>query len=111
MWRYTGLKDLENIIKASVTSTSAVIVIILMMTQFQGFPRSVFLIDCIVRVFLIGGFRMGIRMGLQYSKQGALPRQRNGDEIKKKNKSRYAGSRTCAARGGLPARPSRAWAS
>jgi FlaA1/EpsC-like NDP-sugar epimerase len=57
-----------------------------MTTQFHGFPRSVFLIDCILTIFLIGGFRMGIRMGLQCIKQGALPWQRNGDEIRKKKR-------------------------
>ena len=51
MWRYTGLKDLENILKASVISSLAIISLILLTHRFQGFPRSVFLIDCILTIF------------------------------------------------------------
>ena len=38
MWRYTSLKDLENIIKASVLSSSSIIIIILMPADLKGPP-------------------------------------------------------------------------
>ena len=45
MWRYTSINDLLNIIKASVSSSLILISGILLLTRFQGFSRSVFLID------------------------------------------------------------------
>jgi len=73
MWRYTGLKDLENIIKASVISSLGIIGLILITSRFEGFPRSVFLIDCILTIFLIGGFRLAIRRSFQINRKGAFP--------------------------------------
>ena len=73
MWRYTGLKDLENIIKASVISSLAIIGLILITSRFEGFPRSVFLIDCILTIFLIGGFRLAIRRSFRINRKGAFP--------------------------------------
>ena len=50
MWRYTSINDLLNIIKAAVTSSLVLISGVLLITHFQGFSRSVFLIDaCFVR--------------------------------------------------------------
>ena len=86
MWRYTSLKDLENIIKASILSSSAIIIIILMTSRFVGFPRSIFVIDCILTIFLIGGFRLGIRLFFQYNKQGLFTRNKNKTGSKKRKK-------------------------
>ncbi|WP_343054627.1 nucleoside-diphosphate sugar epimerase/dehydratase [Desulfobacter latus] len=59
MWRYTSLKDIFDIVKASALSTIFIIVIVLFVTRFEHFSRSVFVIDwcftviglTIVRVF------------------------------------------------------------
>ena len=64
MWRYTSIADLFNIIKAAVTGSLIMIVIILFVHHFEGFSRSVFIIDGGLTVFFIGGFRLGIRIYL-----------------------------------------------
>ena len=61
MWRYTSINDLLNIIKASVSSSLILISGILLLTRFQGFSRSVFLIDIGFTIILIGGLRLFIR--------------------------------------------------
>ena len=62
MWRYTGLVDLSNVIKATLTSSAAIIAIILFLYRFEGFSRSVFVLDWILTFILIGGTRVGIRL-------------------------------------------------
>ena len=62
MWRYTSITDLFSIMKAAVTSSLILGAIILFIHRFEGFSRSVFIIDAFLTVFLIGGFRLGIRL-------------------------------------------------
>lgn len=62
MWRYTSIADLLNIIKAVFTSTMVVMVAILMFHRFEGYPRSVFVIDAILTLIFISGFRLAVRL-------------------------------------------------
>jgi FlaA1/EpsC-like NDP-sugar epimerase len=62
MWRYTSIADLLNIIKAVFTSTMVVMVAILMFHRFEGYPRSVFVIDAILTLTFISGFRLAVRL-------------------------------------------------
>jgi len=62
MWRYTGIYDLINLIKAVTASSIAVVVILLVSFHFIGFSRGVFVIDFMLTLLLIGGFRVGIRL-------------------------------------------------
>ena len=62
MWRYTSIVDLFSIIKAAVTSSLILIAIIVFIRRFEGFPRSILIIDGGLTVFFIGGFRLGIRL-------------------------------------------------
>ncbi len=64
MWRYASLIDLFNVIKASVISSLIIISIILFAYRFEGFSRSVFFIDWVLTLLLIGGLRAGIRIAL-----------------------------------------------
>ncbi len=66
-WRYTGILDLVNIIKASALGFLVVMVGMLFSYYPIGFSRSVFLIDTINTIFLISFFRISIRIA--YSKQ------------------------------------------
>jgi len=73
MWRYTGITDLENIVKASVVSTLLLSAIILFVTRFAEYSRSVVLMDWFVTLVLIMGLRLGIRIaftGQQSSNNG-----------------------------------------
>jgi len=55
MWRYTGLNDLLNVIKASTVSSLCIIVLVLYVNRFENVSRSVFIIDwCLTLLFIIG---------------------------------------------------------
>ncbi|MFH1673216.1 MAG: nucleoside-diphosphate sugar epimerase/dehydratase [Pseudomonadota bacterium] len=62
MWRYTGIVDLLNVIKAVAVSSAIIITVILMLSRFQGFSRSVFVIDAVFSLILISGIRLVIRI-------------------------------------------------
>ena len=62
MWRYTSIHDLMNLIKACLVSSTIIVLILLVSVRFTGFPRSVFVIDLLLTLLLLGGFRLGIRL-------------------------------------------------
>ncbi|MBP1715114.1 MAG: nucleoside-diphosphate sugar epimerase [Deltaproteobacteria bacterium] len=62
MWRYTGLVDLLNVFKAAITSSAIIGTAIFLISGFEGFPRSVFILDCLMTFILIGGCRVAIRL-------------------------------------------------
>lgn len=64
MWRYTSLVDLKKVFLAAVTSSLIVTSFVAFLYQFQGFPRSAFLIDFVLTLLFIGGIRLGVRMVL-----------------------------------------------
>ena len=54
MWRYTSLNDLLNVVKAALTASFIVIVLILYINRFEMISRSVFVIDwCFTIIFII----------------------------------------------------------
>lgn len=61
MWRYTSLNDIINILIVSLFSTSVLISILLIGNRFDGFSRSVFILDCLLTSFLITSHRAAIR--------------------------------------------------
>jgi len=62
MWRYTSLVDLLKVFKATITSSVIIILAILFVYHFQGFPRSVFILDWILTFIFIAGIRVAIRL-------------------------------------------------
>ena len=64
MWRYTSLVDMVNVLKATLASSIGIILAILFIHRFEGFPRSVFIIDWILSFFFVGGVRVAIRLFL-----------------------------------------------
>ncbi|MFZ5564709.1 MAG: nucleoside-diphosphate sugar epimerase/dehydratase, partial [Thermodesulfobacteriota bacterium] len=62
MWRYTSLSDLFNIVKASLITGLVIVAALLFFNRFKGFPRSVFLIDALLTVLFVSGFRIVIRI-------------------------------------------------
>jgi len=59
-WRYVGMSDLLDIIKAVLTS-SIVFMILIMFVFRAEYPRSVFLIDAFICVTFLGGVRFALR--------------------------------------------------
>ena len=64
MWRYTGIYDLENLIKACVFSSAIIVSVLVVKVRFEGFPRSVFAIDLVLTFLFLSGIRVGIRLFL-----------------------------------------------
>ena len=64
MWRYTSVVDLVNVLKATITSSVGIVLVVLFIYRFQGFPRSVFIIDWILTFLLVSGTRVIIRLTL-----------------------------------------------
>jgi len=62
MWRYTGIIDLINLIKATFASSTIIILAILYLHRFKGYSRSVFVIDAFLTLIFIGGIRLFIRL-------------------------------------------------
>lgn len=65
MWRYTSIADLINIIKATVISTGTLAMTLLIVQRFEGFSRSVLILDALITLILVGGVRMIIRVYIQ----------------------------------------------
>ena len=70
MWRYTGLIDFFNVLKSVALSSTSLVAIFLFWLGFQGFSRSVFILDFILTLFFISGIRLGIRI---YLSKGHTP--------------------------------------
>jgi FlaA1/EpsC-like NDP-sugar epimerase len=62
MWRYTGMADLINVIKAATVASLGLIVVVLYETRFDMVSRSVFVIDWGLTLMLIIGVRVFIRL-------------------------------------------------
>jgi FlaA1/EpsC-like NDP-sugar epimerase len=65
MWRYTSIADLINIIKAVVIAAGAIALALVLVRRFEGFSRSVLILDALVTLMLIGGIRLLIRVYIQ----------------------------------------------
>ena len=62
MWRYASIPDAIRLAKASLLATLTVMTGLTIAHSFRGYPRSVFVADCIFTLFFCGGFRIAIRM-------------------------------------------------
>ncbi|MFC1820934.1 polysaccharide biosynthesis protein [Thermodesulfobacteriota bacterium] len=62
MWRYTSLADLMGILKACSSASLVIVLMILFVHGFSDFPRSIFIIDWFLTLFLISGSRIGVRL-------------------------------------------------
>ncbi|HWN17035.1 MAG TPA: hypothetical protein VNU02_24465, partial [Candidatus Dormibacteraeota bacterium] len=66
IWRYVGLRDLRAIV-ASVTASSVVFCLLIRgVLELRAYPRSVFLMDLVLVVFLMGAVRVSWRLGREY---------------------------------------------
>ncbi|OPY89503.1 MAG: UDP-N-acetyl-alpha-D-glucosamine C6 dehydratase [Syntrophaceae bacterium PtaU1.Bin231] len=65
MWRYTSIGDLINIIKGTVIAAGAVALVLVLVRRFDGFSRSVLILDALITMVLVGGIRLLIRVYIQ----------------------------------------------
>jgi FlaA1/EpsC-like NDP-sugar epimerase len=62
MWRYTGINDLLNIVKAATAASLILVTAVLYTTRFEQVSRSVFIIDWSLTLMLIIGVRVLTRL-------------------------------------------------
>ena len=62
LWRYVGVVDLLQIMKATTVTSLAFSLLMLVIFGFSGFPLSVIIMDWAGNVFLLGGVRLSIRV-------------------------------------------------
>ena len=58
LWRYTGFRDLRDIIIGVGVSSLGFFIVVHWLLGLTQYPRSVFLIDALVLIFLMGAVRM-----------------------------------------------------
>jgi len=73
LWRYTGIWDLQNIILGVIVSTGAFYGMLHWGFGLVAYPRSVFIVDSLLLIFLMGGTRLGRRL---YEGLGGFKRER-----------------------------------
>jgi FlaA1/EpsC-like NDP-sugar epimerase len=62
LWRYTSIVELRNIIIAAALSSVAFYGFVHGYLEQIGYPRSIFIIDMLVLIFLMGGVRLSRRL-------------------------------------------------
>lgn len=61
MWRYSSLEDFWRLAQATLFSSLLAMTVLLFTTRFDGFSRTVFVLDGVLTFLMAGGIRMGIR--------------------------------------------------
>ena len=66
VWRYIGIRDAINIVKATILSSLFIIAVILMVSRFKDYSRAVFVIDWLLTLILVGGIRLTLLTFREY---------------------------------------------
>ncbi len=67
LWRYVGIWDLRNILASVTVSSVAFYVLTRFVFGISAYPRSVFVLDALLLMFLCGGLRLATRIWLEHS--------------------------------------------
>ncbi len=70
LWRYTGAKDLVALTRATVLST-LVFATVIALLGYRSYPRSIFIIEFLLTMILVGGLRFGTRSLWQLAQSAA----------------------------------------
>jgi len=62
IWRYTSIDDLIVFAKAVIVSSILSMMVVLFKFRFEGFSRTVFLIDALLMLMFLAGSRMAFRL-------------------------------------------------
>src|SRR5919106_6864841 len=62
LWRYTGIWDLRNVIGGVIVRTVAFYILVHWILNLKGYPLSIFIIDSMLLIILMGGSRLARRL-------------------------------------------------
>jgi len=62
LWRYTSMSDLIVFAKAVAVSSVASVLVILFVFRFEGFSRTIFIVDAMLMFLFLAGSRMAFRL-------------------------------------------------
>jgi len=62
IWRYFSILDIINLAKAVFVANLSIILAIFIYNRFEGYPRSIFLLDGMLSFLFLGGARLLIRI-------------------------------------------------
>jgi FlaA1/EpsC-like NDP-sugar epimerase len=62
MWRFVGVRDLIVFVKAVTLSSGLSVGLLFILFRLENYPRSVFIIDWLILLMLIGGSRFAYRL-------------------------------------------------
>src|SRR4030095_3668854 len=62
LWRYTSMSDLIVFAKAVALSSVASVLVVLFVFRFQGFSRTIFVVDAVLMLLFLAGSRMAFRL-------------------------------------------------
>ncbi len=68
-WRYVGISDLLDIMKAAMVSAPLVYIGVYFVHGLRRHPRTVFIIDPILTILVIGGIRLAVRINTEYARR------------------------------------------
>jgi len=68
LWRYVSVPDLLGITKAATASTLVFTLLLWLISDFEGIPKSIPIIEWGVYIFLAGGVRVAVRVGREQLK-------------------------------------------
>jgi FlaA1/EpsC-like NDP-sugar epimerase len=69
LWRYIGVDDLRKMVEATLVASGVCFVLIEWILEVRGYPRSVYIINALLLIVVLGGARMGRRV---YYELGSL---------------------------------------
>lgn len=75
-WRYTGIPDVVNVLKAVIVSTLFFWLVMTGVPQLHGLPGSIYLLEAVIAVFLLAGTRIISRTLVDSVTEDAKSRKR-----------------------------------
>jgi FlaA1/EpsC-like NDP-sugar epimerase len=78
-WRYSGIRDLADIVLATLVSSGAFYLVVLRLGLDPAVPRSVVLLECVFASYTLGGLRLGYRLAFEWYQRRLTTSGRVGD--------------------------------
>lgn len=68
-WRYVSMQDLMDTFKAVLSGSAIFIILMVFVYRLQDYPRSIFILEALLNMVLLGGSRFAIRYYYESRKQ------------------------------------------